>query len=76
MDDLLSRVQVNKKVIAYIKANNLEDESNHQFITPDKKLSKLFGTSDKFSYLNLQTLMKPLYPPKVTPTTTSAPVNV
>lgn len=39
----MGRGEVMKKVWEYIKANNLQDESNKRLIKPDEKLGKLIG---------------------------------
>jgi len=39
-----SRAECIKQLWAYIKKNNLQDPENKQFFTPDKKMSKVFGS--------------------------------
>merc|ERR1712203_695976 len=39
-----SRAECIKHLWAYLKKNNLQDPENKQYFTPDKKMSKVFGT--------------------------------
>ena len=39
----LPRTEVTKKLWAYIKANNCQDDKNKRFINPDDKLAKVLG---------------------------------
>ena len=39
----MPRTEVTKKLWAYIKKNNLQDEKNKRNINPDEKMSKIFG---------------------------------
>ena len=39
-----SRAECVKLLWAYLKKHNLQDPENKQFFTPDKKMSKVFGT--------------------------------
>ncbi len=39
----LPRTEIIKKLWAYIKKNNLQDEKNKRNIIPDEKLAKVFG---------------------------------
>lgn len=43
----MARTDVTKRVIAYIKANKLENEKNHRNIEPDEALEKLVGGADE-----------------------------
>merc|ERR1711872_763154 len=38
-----SRPEITKDLWAYLKKNNLQDQENKQFFTPDKKMAKIFG---------------------------------
>merc|ERR1711872_1034566 len=38
-----SRPEITKDLWAYLKNNNLQDQENKQFFTPDKKMAKIFG---------------------------------
>ena len=42
-DAPLPRTEVTKKLWAYIKKNDLQDQKNRRNINPDEKLSKVFG---------------------------------
>ncbi|MBS0625211.1 MAG: SWIB/MDM2 domain-containing protein [Verrucomicrobia bacterium] len=39
----MPRTEVTKKLWAYIKKNNLQDQKNKRNINPDDKLQKVFG---------------------------------
>ena len=39
-----SRAECIKQLWAYLKKNNIQDPDNKQYITPDKKMAKIFGT--------------------------------
>jgi len=39
----LPRTELTKKLWAYIKKNNLQDQKNKRNINPDEKLGKIFG---------------------------------
>jgi len=58
---LLSRPDVTKRLTAYIKENNLQNEANKREILPDKKLAKLLtGPTDgtPLTFFNLQKYIK------------------
>ena len=59
----MARTEVTKIISIYIKENNLQLEEDKRTILPDKKLSSLLKSSktDKITYFNLQTWMKPHY---------------
>ncbi len=42
-DKPLPRTEVTKKIWAYIKKNNLQDEKNKRMINADEKMKKIFG---------------------------------
>lgn len=42
-DTQMSRMDVNRRLFAYISENNLKDPSNGQILHPDKKLASLWG---------------------------------
>lgn len=54
------RKDVTRMMNEYIKTNGLRDEEDKRNITPDKKLHKIFNSTDKdkITYFNLQTYMK------------------
>lgn len=54
------RKDVTRMMNEYIKTNSLRDEEDKRNITPDKKLHKIFNSTDndKITYFNLQTYMK------------------
>ena len=57
----LSRPDVTKRLTAYIKENNLQNEANRREILPDKKLAKLMtGPTDgtPLTFFNLQKYIK------------------
>ena len=55
----LARTEVTQYLIAYIKNNKLQNESNKRLINPDKELKTLLGIkdNDKLDYFNLQSYM-------------------
>ena len=56
----MARTEVTKSVVAYIKENCLQPNSEKKnIITPDDKLKSLLGISDedKLTYFNLQKYM-------------------
>ena len=59
----MARTEVTKLISIYIKENNLQLEQDKRTIVPDKKLTSLLKSSksDKITYFNLQTWMKPHY---------------
>lgn len=60
----MARTEVTKHLTAYIKSNNLQDNTNKRRINPDAKLSKLLnvGPNDEVTYFNLQKYMKVHFP--------------
>ena len=42
--DEASRAECVKLLWAYLKKHNLQDPTNKQYFTPDKKMAKVFGT--------------------------------
>ena len=56
----LARTEVTSKVIAYVKAQNLQNEANKKQIVPDEKLKGLLqpGEGDVVTFFNLQTYLK------------------
>lgn len=54
---LLARTEVTKKVNEYIKSNKLQRPVDRRIVDPDEKLASLLGTSDGFSFFELQGLM-------------------
>lgn len=62
-ETLMPRVEVMKRLIAYIKQNNLSDPNNRRVFYPDASLCKLLGTKegngiDYFSKNGLNSLLK------------------
>lgn len=59
-DVQLARTEVTSKVIAYVKAQNLQNEANKKQIFPDEKLKGLLqpGEGDVVTFFNLQTYLK------------------
>lgn len=58
----MARTEVSKEINRYIKANNLQLQTNRRIITPDTKLSallKLKEGGEQLTYFNLQKYMKP-----------------
>lgn len=55
----LARTEVTQHLIAYIKKNKLQNETNKRLITPDSQLKSLLGIkdSDELNYFNLQSYM-------------------
>jgi chromatin remodeling complex protein RSC6 len=55
----IARTEVTKALVAYIKENKLENESNSKIITPDEKLKFLLGLEDgqELTYFNIQKYM-------------------
>lgn len=41
----MARTEVTKKLWEYIKKNKLQDKNNKRNIVPDKKLARVFGSS-------------------------------
>ncbi len=57
----LPRTEVTRQLNAYIKENGLQNPADKRTILPDAKLKKLLSAkdTDKVTYFNLQTFMKP-----------------
>lgn len=49
----ISRMDATKKLWDYIKKNELQDQENKRVIIPDKKLAKVFGSSDPVDMMKL-----------------------
>lgn len=56
----MARTIVTKHINEYIKANNLQDQSDKRHIIPDAKLNSILSITegDKLTYFNLQTYIK------------------
>ena len=54
---LLARTEVTKKLNEYIKSNKLQRPVDRRIVDPDEKLASLLGTSNGFSFFELQGLM-------------------
>ena len=59
--EMLSRVEVNKRLWAYIKEKNLQAPENKQFFTPDAKMSKIFG-KEKIKAFGMAKYLKDHFP--------------
>jgi len=55
----IARTEVTRALVAYIKENKLENQSNSRIITPDNKLKFLLGIEDgqELNYFNIQKYM-------------------
>ncbi len=53
----MPRTEVTKKLWAYIKSKNLQDENNKRNILPDDKLSKVFGRTDAVNMFEMAKLV-------------------
>ena len=55
----IARTEVTKALVAYIKENKLENETNSKIITPDNKLKFLLGLEEgqELTYFNIQKYM-------------------
>jgi chromatin remodeling complex protein RSC6 len=58
----MSRVDVVKSLNQYIKDHKLGEHGKS--ITPNAELAKLFGSTEPFAYINLQSRISPLMNPK------------
>ena len=77
-DTLVARTAVTRAITQYVKAKNLQDQSNKRIILPDATLKKLLGVTDKemekepVTYFNLQKHLKQHYPPSKAKATVAA----
>lgn len=55
----LSRGDVTKKIWAYIKENNLQDEKNKRLIVPDAKLAAVFGSKEAIDMMQIAKKISP-----------------
>jgi len=64
--ELIARTQVTKRINAYCKEHNLQQEEDKRKINPDATLKKLLkvNKSDQLTFFNLQKYLKPHYPNK------------
>ena len=53
----MPRTEVTKKLWAYIKKNNLQDQKNRRNINPDEKLGKIFGTKKAVNMFEMTKLV-------------------
>ena len=53
----LPRTQITKKIWAYIKKNDLQDQQNKRMINADDKLRDLFGGAEQVSMFELTKLV-------------------
>ena len=66
---MVSRTEVTKSLIQYIKCHNLQNESNKRQIIPDETLYKLFGEESRkleLTYFTMQKFVNQHFP-KVSP---------
>lgn len=69
-NEQIARTQVTSLIIAYIKANNLQNPENKKQIIPDARLAVVLESgSDVVTFFNLQTYLKKHFLPKVVVTT-------
>jgi chromatin remodeling complex protein RSC6 len=66
MGSELARTEVTKRVLAYVKDNELQNKDNKRVIEVDAKLKALLKPSDdeQVTYFSIQRLLKVHYPPK------------
>ena len=64
--ELIARTEVTKKINAYCKEHNLQQEEDKRKINPDAALKKLLkvNKSEQLTFFNLQKYLKPHYPNK------------
>lgn len=64
-DSTLPRTEVTKRVLNYVKENNLQNPENRKLIMIDEKLKKLLKTNptDEVSYFSIQKYLKYHYKP-------------
>lgn len=62
----LARTEVTKRVLAYVKDNELQNKDNKRVIEVDAKLKALLRPADdeQVTYFSIQRLLKVHYPPK------------
>jgi chromatin remodeling complex protein RSC6 len=76
-DEMIPRTETTSKVIAYVKANNLQNPANKKQIIPDDKLGAVLQNgSEVVTFFNLQTFLKKHFLPKPTATAESQPTVV
>ena len=65
----IARTEVTRALVAYIKENNLENETNSKIISPDNKLKVLLGIEDgqELTYFNIQKYMNKHFVKNVEP---------
>lgn len=61
----IARTEVTRSLVAYIKQNKLENETNSKIILPDNKLKELLGIEDgqELNYFNIQKYMNKHFNP-------------
>jgi len=67
---LVSRTEVTKSLIQYIKSNNLQNVSNKRQILPDETLYKLFGEESRkleLTYFTMQKFVNQHFPKTALP---------
>jgi chromatin remodeling complex protein RSC6 len=76
-DEMIPRTETTSKVIAYVKANNLQNPANKKQIIPDEKLGAVLQNgTEVVTFFNLQTFLKKHFLPKPTTTAESQPTVV
>lgn len=65
----LARTEVTKRVLAYVKDNELQNKENKRVIEVDDKLKTLLKPADdeQVTYFSIQRLLKVHYPPRPVP---------
>lgn len=65
----IARTEVTRALVAYIKENKLENETNSKIISPDNKLKVLLGIEDgqELTYFNIQKYMNKHFVKNVEP---------
>ena len=74
----LARTEVTKRILQYVKDNNLQNETSKRIINVDAKLKTLLQPSEdeQVTYFSIQRLMKPHYVLPENATTTTPNVEV
>ena len=64
----LARTEVTKRVLNYVRENDLQNKESRKFINLDDKLTELLNPAkdEQVSYFSIQRLLKVHYPPKTT----------
>lgn len=74
-DEMIPRTETTSKVIAYVKAHDLQNPANKKQIIPDAKLGAVLQSgSEVVTFFNLQTFLKKHFLPRPTPVVADATV--